>query len=113
MHTVEIYNEMLKFSGYLNVFARNNITIIINRIFRRSITIDRTITVQENRWRKRGLAVMPMLWPYGVPPVVGYGVFISVYAADATVVVAPGGVEMGQGLNTKVNSSYYYFYIVI
>lgn len=57
---------------------------------------------QDNRWRKRGLAVMPMLWPYDVPNAYGIGAFIAVYGLDGGVVLSLGGIEMGQGLNTKV-----------
>ena len=49
---------------------------------------------------------MPMLFPYLLTPVKGMGVFIAVYAADASVVVTAGGIEMGQGLNTKVDQYY-------
>ncbi|CAI8020059.1 Xanthine dehydrogenase/oxidase [Geodia barretti] len=57
---------------------------------------------EENRWRKRGLSVVPvrfwMEWGWAVP----YTVHINIYAADGTVAICHGGVEVGQGINTKV-----------
>ncbi|KAF2887301.1 hypothetical protein ILUMI_18872 [Ignelater luminosus] len=53
-----------------------------------------------NRWVKRGLSVLPMLYPFDY---FGYWhVLISIYQVDGTVSIAHGGVEMGQGINTKV-----------
>ncbi|CAG0884273.1 unnamed protein product [Darwinula stevensoni] len=57
---------------------------------------------QENRWRKRGLSVVPMKYPVGYPPFFKYGILVSVYHQDGTVAVEHGGIEMGQGINTKV-----------
>ncbi|GAB0100743.1 xanthine dehydrogenase [Sergentomyia squamirostris] len=53
-----------------------------------------------NRWRKRGIAFVPMC--YGIRTDTRYGVFVAVYAVDGSVSVCHGGVDMGQGINTKV-----------
>lgn len=60
----------------------------------------------ENRWKKKGISVVPMKYP-----VFFWGQFnamVSVCARDGTIVVTHGGVECGQGINTKVQqlSSY-------
>ncbi|KAJ0176320.1 hypothetical protein K1T71_008494 [Dendrolimus kikuchii] len=53
----------------------------------------------ENRWRKRGLRVALLRWT----PIGGqtFDVNLSVYKGDGTVVITHGGIEMGQGVNTK------------
>ena len=56
--------------------------------------------LQENRWKKRGINMVLMCFPYTVA--VPYHVLISVYAVDGTLGIAHGGVEIGQGINTKV-----------
>jgi len=56
---------------------------------------------QANRWRKRGIYCTPV--KYGISQH-GYkmAVAINVLEEDGTINVAHGGVEIGQGINTKV-----------
>ena len=56
---------------------------------------------QSNRWRKRGISLVPLkygiIWtPFNTT------VLVSVYTGDGTVSIVHGGVEIGQGINTKV-----------
>ncbi|OQV18343.1 Xanthine dehydrogenase [Hypsibius exemplaris] len=55
----------------------------------------------NNRWRKRGISVTPMkygsTWNGN-----NFNCFISIFHSGGTVAVSHGGVEMGQGINTKV-----------
>ncbi|KAL5509791.1 hypothetical protein EMCRGX_G005217 [Ephydatia muelleri] len=56
---------------------------------------------QVNRWRKRGISVVPLKFGLGWSGA-PYTVLVSIYATDGTVAVTHGGVEVGQGINTKV-----------
>lgn len=54
----------------------------------------------ENRWKKKGIALVTMMYPFGY-----WGQFnamVSICARDGTVCVTHGGIECGQGINTKV-----------
>ncbi|OVA19419.1 Aldehyde oxidase/xanthine dehydrogenase [Macleaya cordata] len=57
----------------------------------------------HNRWKKRGIALIPT--KFGISFTVKFmnqaGALVQVYT-DGTVLVTHGGVEMGQGLHTKV-----------
>merc|ERR1711957_1104368 len=54
-----------------------------------------------NRWTKKGIAITTSRWDANPGSAYTMGSHVSVYA-DGTVLVASGGVEIGQGLNTKV-----------
>ncbi|XP_012937727.1 indole-3-acetaldehyde oxidase [Aplysia californica] len=56
---------------------------------------------QENLWKKRGITMTTC--KYGMAYFGnGFTANVSIYAQDGSVVVSQGGVEMGQGLYTKV-----------
>lgn len=60
--------------------------------------------LQDNRWKKRGLSVVPL--KYGMDISWGrFSVLVSIYGADGSVAISHGGIEMGQGINTKVSSA--------
>lgn len=59
------------------------------------------ILLQMNRWKKRALAVVPLR--YGLRWHNHYTVLVVIYAKDGTVAITHGGVEFGQGANTKVH----------
>ncbi|CAG5132650.1 unnamed protein product, partial [Candidula unifasciata] len=55
---------------------------------------------QGNRWRKRGLQVMPSRYAMMYTKI-KHNTTVTIYHGDASVVIAHGGVDMGQGINTK------------
>jgi xanthine dehydrogenase/oxidase len=55
---------------------------------------------QENLWKKRGLTMTTN--KYGMMYFGNQSAYVSIYARDGSVAVSQGGVEMGQGLFTKV-----------
>ncbi|XP_069693946.1 uncharacterized protein [Periplaneta americana] len=55
---------------------------------------------KNNRWMKRGISIVPM--KYGLAYAGNFSALVSIYAVDGTVAVTHGGIECGQGINTKV-----------
>lgn len=56
---------------------------------------------KQHRWKKRGINLVPMIYPVDYPPF-RYNVLVAIYHNGGSVVVTHGGVECGQGINTKV-----------
>ncbi|XP_038627943.1 xanthine dehydrogenase/oxidase-like [Tachyglossus aculeatus] len=58
---------------------------------------------RENSWKKRGLAIIPIKFGpgYAISFINQGGALVHVYT-DGSVLLTHGGVEMGQGLHTKV-----------
>ncbi|XP_071122788.1 uncharacterized protein [Mytilus edulis] len=56
---------------------------------------------QANRWKKKGLSVVPMKFEISYI-YIHYNAIVNIYAWDGSISIAHGGVEMGQGINTKV-----------
>lgn len=56
-----------------------------------------------NAWIKRGITITPMRWEhvYGTGGTARFVVQIAIYHNTGTVSLSTGGVEMGQGINTK------------
>ncbi|XP_026741667.1 xanthine dehydrogenase 1-like isoform X2 [Trichoplusia ni] len=85
-------------------FENNPIPDMINQIKKDANFDERSQQVQEfnrvNRWRKRAIKLIPMT--VDIQYTGNFNAIVSVYHADGTVVVTHGGVEMGQGINTKV-----------
>ncbi|XP_052859784.1 uncharacterized protein LOC128267033 [Anopheles cruzii] len=73
-------------------------------LFRQDISFDgRRKSIDEfnaaNRWRKRGIAMTTMQFP--MVPFGALHVVVSIYAKDGSVAITHGGIEIGQGINTK------------
>lgn len=60
---------------------------------------------KANRWKKRGISIVAMT--YGLSVFMPFHVIMSVFMYDGSVAITHGGIEMGQGLNTKVHFSFF------
>ena len=68
-----------------------------------SYTLSSTNPLRENRWKKRGMAVVPTKYGVGFtkPFMSQAGVLVNIYL-DGSVLLHYGGIEIGQGLHTKM-----------
>ena len=59
--------------------------------------------IRENGWKKRGLALIPTKYGicFGLTKYYQAGALLQVYT-DGSVLLSHGGMEMGQGLHTKM-----------
>ncbi len=59
---------------------------------------------KANKWKKRGMALVPICYSvhnmaFSPMP---YYCHISIFEGDGSISICHGGIEMGQGINTKV-----------
>ena len=59
---------------------------------------------KENKWKKRGISIIPIKYgiSYTYRPYNFGNAYVLVYGNDGSVLLHHGGIEMGQGLNTKM-----------
>ncbi|XP_044731678.1 xanthine dehydrogenase-like [Chrysoperla carnea] len=81
----------------------DQIPVILDRFAKESNIAERQKAVDEfnknNRWKKRGIGLGLMKFT-----IVFYGSYyshVAIYHGDGNVVISHGGIEMGQGINTK------------
>ncbi|KAH8265261.1 hypothetical protein KR038_002707 [Drosophila bunnanda] len=55
----------------------------------------------QNRWHKRGLGLALMNFTLNTTVAYNYPVTVAIYHEDGSVVISHGGIEIGQGVNTK------------
>jgi xanthine dehydrogenase/oxidase len=59
-----------------------------------------------NRWRERGISMIPLKYGIAYSDSRGTlgqaGAYVVAYSSDGSVLVSHGGVEMGQGMQTKM-----------
>lgn len=80
-----------------------------------SIDSNKYYSNRENRYKKKGLAIVPT--KFGISFTALFlnqaGALVHVYT-DGSVLISHGGVEMGQGLHTKmIQVNFIYFSILI
>ncbi|XP_062550714.1 uncharacterized protein LOC134215573 [Armigeres subalbatus] len=88
----------------LNISKQNKMYELLPH-FRKDVDFDdRRKTVDmfniQNRWRKRGIAIIPMEYPLEYSGTLN--ALVSIYHMDGSVAITHGAIEMGQGVNTKV-----------
>ncbi|CAH2090017.1 unnamed protein product [Euphydryas editha] len=95
----------------LDLVKHSSIKEMLDTLITESQYTERKTAVEkfnsENRWKKRGLRFSFLKWaPVGS---MYFDITLSVYRDDGTVAITHGGVEMGQGINTKAIQICAYF----
>ncbi|XP_021699034.1 xanthine dehydrogenase isoform X2 [Aedes aegypti] len=110
--TIETIMEHIAFERGLDVldvrminFARDSKLRLLLPQFRKDIEFDKRkkeieLFNESNRWKKRGLSIVPVAFP--VEYIGGTKAWISVHHLDGSVSITHGGMDIGQGLDTKV-----------
>lgn len=106
MRDMNLYTEG-QHTHYGQPIEAFNVPIAWRQVLEEAKVAERQAAIEkfnkENKWKKRGLCVLPT--KYGLNYTAKFmnqgGALVNVYT-DGTVLVSHGGMEMGQGLHTKV-----------
>ncbi|NP_001075459.1 aldehyde oxidase 1 [Oryctolagus cuniculus] len=106
VRAINFYKEIDQ-TPYKQEINAKNLTQCWNECLAKSSYFQRKVAVEkfnaENYWKQRGLAIIPFKYPRGLGSV-AYGqaaALVHVYL-DGSVLVTHGGIEMGQGVHTKM-----------
>ncbi|XP_063789020.1 aldehyde oxidase 1-like isoform X2 [Pseudophryne corroboree] len=92
---------------YNQEFDATNLTRCWKECMEKSSYVGRRVQIQkfnkENYWKKRGIAIIPLKFTVGFVEKMYHqaSALVHIYR-DGKVLVSHGGVELGQGVNTKV-----------
>ncbi|XP_061464042.1 aldehyde oxidase 1-like [Rhineura floridana] len=103
---INMYKETGQ-TPYKQVFKSENLLRCWNECMKKSAYHTRKETVnkfnKQNYWKKKGIAIIPMKFPVGLGSrSIGQAAALVHIYTDGTVLLTYGGVEMGQGLHTKM-----------
>lgn len=84
---------------YCNISTLWNDLLLSSDFQKRKTSLD-TFN-KNNRWRKRGISVVPLKYGLAYEGAM-FTAMVSIFHTDGTVAIAHGGIEIGQGINTKV-----------
>jgi xanthine dehydrogenase/oxidase len=98
------------FTPYMEGLQQSNLVRLWQDLKRESEFEKRRAAIAEynarNRWRKRGISMIPLKYGISYSDSRGTldqgGAYVVAYSSDGSVLVAHGGVEMGQGMHTKM-----------
>uniref|UniRef100_A0A182JF08 Xanthine dehydrogenase n=1 Tax=Anopheles atroparvus TaxID=41427 RepID=A0A182JF08_ANOAO len=104
---LNLYQEKGDVTHYNKLIESCTVRRCWDELLRSSDFANRRMKVDDfnraNRWHKRGIDVVPTMYgiAFNVPALDQSGALVHVYQ-DGTVLITHGGVEMGQGLHTKM-----------
>nr|CBA32608.1 hypothetical protein Csp_D33000 [Curvibacter putative symbiont of Hydra magnipapillata] len=106
----EVSTTAYDFTPYMEGLKQSKLVQLWQQLKQVSAFDQRRAAVTEfnanNRWRKRGLSMIPLKYGISYSDSRGTldqaGAYVVAYASDGSVLVSHGGVEMGQGMQTKL-----------
>lgn len=106
VRTVNMYKEIDQTPYKQEINAKNLIQCWKECMATSSYTLRKAAVEKfnsENYWKKKGLAMVPLKFPVGVGSVAAgqAAALVHIYL-DGSVLVTHGGIEMGQGVHTKM-----------